>query len=141
MVLLIENIHAMLKKPYHTSNENGFFTATLGVARYPNDGKSFKNLSIAAEYAGKAAKVNGKGEYAFYNNGMNHLATYSMEYTDSESQSSYEPKFAPIVSAYTGELICYDYIPFSMFDDDVAVTTEVYYELNKSTATRKNLSI
>ncbi len=141
MVLLIENIHSMLKKPYHTSSESGFFTATLGVARYPNDGKSFKNLSIAAEYASKAAKVNGKGEYAFYNNGMNHLATYSMEYKDSESQNSYEPKFAPIVSAYTGELVCYDYIPFSMFDDDVAVTTEVYYELNKSTATRKNLSI
>lgn len=141
MVLLIENIHSMLKKPYHTSNENGFFTATLGVARYPNDGKMFKNLSIAAEYASKAAKVNGKGEYAFYNNGMNHIATYSMEYTDTESQSSYEPKFAPIVSAYTNELVCYDYIPFSMFDDDIAVTTEVYYELNKSTSTRKNLSI
>ncbi len=141
MVLLIENIHSMLRKPYHTSNESGFFTATLGVSRFPNDGKSFKNLSIAAEYASKAAKVNGKGEYAFYNNGMNHLATYSMEYTDSESHNSYEPKFAPIISAYTGELVCYDYIPFSMFDDDIAVTTEVYYELNKSTATRKNLSI
>ncbi len=141
MVLLIESIHSMLRKPYHTSNENGFFTATLGVARYPNDGKTFKNLSIASEYASKAAKVNGKGEYAFYNNGMNHLATYSMEYTDTETQNSYEPKFVPIVSAYTGELVCYDYIPFSMFDDDIAVTTEVYYELNKSTATRKNLSI
>ena len=141
MVLLIEEIHSVLKKPYHTSNENGFFTATLGVARYPNDGKSFRNLSIAAEYASKAAKVNGKGEYAFYNNGMNHLATYSMEYTDTEAKNSYEPKFAPIISAYTGELVCYDYIPFSMFDDDIAVTTEVYYELNKSASTRKNLSV
>ncbi len=144
MVVFIENLHNLLRKPYHTATENGVFTATMGISRYPNDGNNYKKLVIAAEYASKTAKVNGKSAYAFYNNGMKQLATYSMDYdatTQLESKSDYEPKFAPVVNAYTGELVCYDYIPFSMYDNGLSVTSEVYYELNRNSATRKNLSM
>ncbi len=144
MVMFIEKLHNLLRKPYHTATESGVFTATMGISRYPNDGNNYKKLVIAAEYAAKASKVNGKNAYAFYNNGMKQLASYSMEFDAAnqlERKSDYEPKFAPIVNAYTGELVCYDYIPFSMYDNTISVTSEVYYELNKNAATRKNLSM
>ncbi len=144
MVLFIEKLHNLLRKPYHTATENGVFTATMGISRYPNDGNDYKKLVMAAEYAAKTSKVNNKNAYAFYNNGMKQLASYSMDYDATnqlEKKSDYEPKFAPVINAYTGELVCYDYIPFSMFDNTISVTSEVYYELNKSSATRKNLSM
>lgn len=144
MVMFIEKLHNLLRKPYHTATENGVFTATMGISRYPNDGTDYKKLLIAAEYAAKTSKVNGKNAYAFYNNGMKQLASYSMDYDPAnqlEMKSEYEPKFAPVVNAYTGELVCYDYIPFSMYDNTISVTSEVYYELNKNSATRKNLSM
>lgn len=144
MVMFIEKLHKLLRKPYHTATESGVFTATMGISRYPNDGNDYKKLVIAAEYAAKTSKVNGKNAYAFYNNGMKQLASYSMDYdvtSQLEKKSDYEPKFAPIINAYTGELVCYDYIPFSMDSNTISVTSEVYYELNKSDATRKNLSM
>ena len=144
MVMFIEKLHNLLRKPYHTATENGVFTATMGISRYPNDGGDYKKLVMAAEYAAKTSKVNGKNAYVFYNNGMKQLASYSMDYdvtNQLEKKTDYEPKFAPVINAYTGELVCYDYIPFSMFDNTISVTSEVYYELNKTSATRKNLSM
>lgn len=144
MVMIIEKLHNTLRKPYHTATENGVFTATMGISRYPNDGDNYKKLVMAAEYAAKTSKVNGKNAYVFYNNGMKQLASYSMDYDATnqlEKKTDYEPKFAPVINAYTGDLVSYDYIPFSMFDNTISVTSEVYYELNKSSATRKNLSM
>ncbi len=145
MVMFIENLHKLLRKPYHTATENGVFTATMGISRYPNDGNNYEKLSKAAEYAASTAKVNGKSAYAFYNVGMRHLAAFADEIDKpvihTQQHNGHEPKFAPIVDVRTGELVCYDYIPFSTSNDIIAVTTEVYYELNKNAATRKNLSI
>lgn len=144
MVMFIEKLHTLLRKSYHTATESGVFTATMGIARYPNDGTDYKKLVMAAEYAAKTSKVNGKNAYAFYNTSMQQLASYSMDYDETnqlEKKSNYEPKFAPVINAYTGELVCYDYIPFSMYDNTISVTSEVYYEFNKNSATRKNLSM
>lgn len=144
MVMFIEKLRNLLRKPYHTATENGVFTVTMGISRYPNDGTDYKQLVMAAEYAAKTSKVSGKNAYAFYNNGMKQLASFSMDYDATkqlEKKSDYEPKFAPVINAYTGELVCYDYIPFSMYDNSISVTAEVYYELNKNSAARKNLSV
>ena len=144
MVMFIEKLHNLLRKPYHTATESGVFTATMGISRYPNDGTDYKKLVMAAEYAAKTSKVNGKNAYIFYNNGMKILASYSMDQDSSnqlEVKNDYEPKFAPIINAYTGAIICYDYIPFSMYDNTISITSEVYYELNKNSSTRKSLSM
>ena len=145
MVMFIENLHNLLRKPYRTATESGEFTATMGIARYPNDGKNFKKLAISAEYAAKSAKISGKSAYTFYNVGMRHLAAYSDDpsslTTQIDVKNNHEPKFVPVCDARTGDLVCYDYIPFSTSHDAIAITTEVYYELNKSNATKKNLSI
>lgn len=144
LVVFIENLHNLLKKPYTTASESGEFTASLGIARYPNDGKDFKNLSIAAEYAAKTAKINGPSSYAFFNNSMQTLTNYSSdEYAGKKrsNEEEYEPKFVPVIDARTNELVCYDYIPFSMYDDSLCLTTEAYYEMNKNSANSKNLSV
>ena len=141
MALFVENLHNLLRKPYHTATESGEFTVTLGISRYPQDGNTCRHLVAAAEYASENCKVNGKSSFAFYNNGMIHLASITDDVkTNTSAQSDYIPKFVPIVNAITNELVCYDYIPFSEVDDSIAVTTEVYYELNKDAASRKNLS-
>ena len=143
VVVLVETIHNLLRKPYHTATETGVFTATMGIARYPNDGSNYKELIVAAEYASKSAKISSKNSYAFYNNGMKHMASYSLD-NDNKSLNSndtYEPKFVPVVNAKTGELVCYDCVPFYSFEDSISVTSEVYYELNKNASTRKNLSM
>ncbi len=145
MVMLIENLHNLLKKPYHTANSNGVFTATLGIARYPNDGKNYKKLQVASEYASQAAKVNGKNSYAFYNNGMSQVVNFSAEYDEIQScaapKNNNEPKFIPCIDSQTGKLVCYDYVPFSVVEDNIPVTLEVFYDLNKDSPTRKNMGI
>ena len=143
VVMLVEKIHTLLRKPYHTATENGVFTATMGISRYPNDGSNYKELVVAAEYASKSAKISSKNSYAFYNNGMRHMASFSMENDDfvKNNNDNYEPKFVPVVNAKSGELVCYDCVPFYSFEDSISVTSEVYYELNKNASTRKNLSM
>ena len=143
VVVLVEKIHQLLRKPYHTATETGVFTATMGIARYPNDGSNYRELIVAAEYASKSAKINTKNAYAFYNNGMKHLASYSVDNEDINlnSDDNYEPKFVPVINAKTGDLVCYDCVPFYSFEDSISVTSEVYYELNKNASTRKNLSV
>ena len=143
VVVLVEKIHNLLRKPYHTATEAGMFTATMGIARYPNDGSNYRELILAAEYASKAAKINSKNSYAFYNNGMKRMATLSLEHESKplDAKDTFKTKFVPVISAKTGELVCYDCVPFYSTKDSVSVTSEVYYELNKNASTRKNLSI
>ena len=144
LVIFIENLHKLLKKPYTTATESGEFTASMGIARYPNDGKDFKSLSIASEYAAKTAKTNGPGSYAFFNNTMQTLTSFSSdEYSGRKNggDDDYQPIFVPVIDARTNELICYDYLPYAMYNNSVCYTTEAYYEMNKNSANSKNLSV
>ncbi len=146
VVIFIENLHNLLRKPYSTATESGEFTASMGIARYPNDGKDFKSLAIASEYAAKTAKINGNSSYAFFNNSMQSFTNYSTEEYGGKKRNDddgddYTPKFIPVVDAKTGDLVCYDYIPYSMYEDSVCLTTEAYYELNKDSANSKNLTV
>lgn len=144
VLVFIEMLHNLLRKPYSTGKDNGVFTASLGISRYPNDGDDFKSLAMASEYAAKTAKMNGPGSYSFFNNSMQALANYgSDEYKDKKRNKveDYEPKFIPVIDAGTGKLVCYDYIPYTMYEDSVCITTEAYYDLNKNSANSKNLSI
>lgn len=144
MVMFIEKLHNLLRKPYHTATENGVFTVTMGISRYPDAGLDYKNLVIAAEYAAKISKINGKDAYAFFNNGMKQFASYTVEngsVNNLDKKSDYEPKFAPVINAYSGELECYDYMPFTMYDNTISVASAVHYELGKNPSTSKNLSM
>ncbi len=142
--VFIENLHNLLKKPYKTATESGVFTASMGIARYPNDGKDFKSLAIASEYAAKTAKMNGDSSYAFFNSNMQNLASFSV--TDKNinidrSKDDYEPSFYPVVDAKTGSLVCYDYIPYNTFSSTNILSAEAFFEININDKNAKNLSI
>ena len=143
VAVFVESLHTLLRKPYKTATESGVFTASMGIARYPNDGKDFKSLAIASEYAAKTAKVNGDNTYAFFNSSMQGVAAKSRESvsTKSSSKEEYTPKFSPVVDALSGDLICYDYIPYYSFNSSSDLSPEVFYELYKDTKNTKNLSI
>ena len=144
ILVFIQNLNILLRKPYPTGAKSGVFTASLGISRYPNDGKDFKSLSIAAEYAAKTAKANGSGSFSFFNNSMQNLANLNPDDIDNrrvDVNADFEPKFFPVVNASTGELVTYDYIPYTMYDGSGTMTPESYYELNKNSHNAKNLSI
>ncbi len=144
MVMFIENIHNLLQKPYQTGTDSGKFTASIGIARYPNDGKDFKSLAIAAEYATKTTKSNGGNSYSFFNTSMQNLANFSLDKNNvvSYQDGDYVAKFIPVVHSQTGELLTYDYLPFTMGDSgELPISVDAYYELNKSSKSNKSLSV
>lgn len=144
VAVFIENLHNLLRKPYKTATESGVFTASLGIARYPNDGKDFKTLAIASEFAAKSAKSNGVSSYAFFNSNMQSLASYSLandSFATDKPKKDYEPRFIPITDAKTGALVCYDYMPFLSFNSSADISPEAFYEINKSDKNAKNLCI
>ncbi len=141
VAVFVENLHNLLKKPYKTASESGVFTASLGIARYPNDGKDFKGLSIASEYAAKTAKMNGVSSYAFFNSTMQNLASFNINddsFNKNRDTDDFERKFIPVVDAKTNELICYDYIPY--YSSGI-ISPETFYEISKDDKNAKNLSI
>lgn len=144
VLVFIMNLNNLLRKQYSTSERSGVFTASLGISRYPNNGNDFKSLAIAAEYAAKIAKSTGAGSFSFFNDSMQNLANLNsddIEKKRGDDKADSEPQFLPIVNARTGELVCYDYIPYTMYDDSGALNAESYYELNKNSPNTKNLSI
>ena len=143
IVMFIENLHNLLQKPYQTGTESGVFTASMGIARYPNDAKNFKNLAIASEYAAKVAKSNGGDSYAFFNPNMQNLANLSPDGEKHiyKSDKEFELKYIPVVDAKTNRLICYDFFPFSDLEGEGIVSPDSYYEINKNSPNTKTLSI
>ncbi len=138
--VFIENLHKLLQKPYKTANESGVFTASMGISRYPNDGKDFKALAIAAEYAAKTAKSSGGNSYSFFNASMQNLANFQGDDLNYQSKSD-NPFFVPVVDAKSGELICYDYVSFSCFDSEAQMSTEAFYAISQKNKKAKSLDM
>ncbi len=143
LIILIDNLHKTLKKTYHTPTEMGIFTVTLGIAKYPQDGKSFKELFNNAEFACKAAKLNKRSTYAFFNPSMKDFSQLSSEIKEISNsfKSDGSPKFFPVVSKKTGDLVCYDYNPFAGSLSKIAFSSDLYHAINKSEANVKNFSL
>lgn len=143
LLMLIDNLHKTLRKTYHTPKEMGVFTVTLGVAKFPQDGKNFKELFNNSEFACKAAKLNKRSTYAFFNPSMKDFSQISSEISELEKSlnSDKSQNFFPVVSKKTGELICYDYNPFAGSLSKIAFSSDLYHAINNSEANVKNFSI
>ena len=143
LIIFIDSLRKNLRRTYHTANEIGVFTVTMGVSKFPQDGKNFKELYNNAEFASKAAKLNKRSTYAFYNPAMKDFSQISSELTEIESNlnSGRIQSFFPVVSKKTGELVCYDYNPFAGSLSKIAFTSDLYHAVNKTEANVKNFSI
>ncbi len=140
LVLFIEKLHQDLRKPFKTPYESGVFTATMGISRYSVDGKDCKHLLMTAEYAATTAKINGNGAYAFYNAGMKSALALSDMSSHTAESAAVEPRFVPVTDSATKEIVCYDFVPFTVYDNAVNVNPEVFYDLNKNDKAKKNKS-
>ncbi len=140
LVLFIEKLHQDLRKPFKTPYESGIFTATMGISRYSVDGKDCKHLLMTAEYAATSAKLNGNGAYAFYNAGMKNALALSEKSERTAENSAIEPRFVPVTDSVSKEIVYYDFVPFTVYDNAVNVNPEVFYDLNKNDKSNKNKS-
>lgn len=143
LIVLIDTLHKTLRKTYHTPTEMGIFTVTLGIAKFPQDGSNFKELFNNAEFACKAAKLNKRSTYAFFNPSMKDFSQISSEIKELETSfnSDGTQKFFPVISKKTGELVCYDYNPFAGSLSKIAFSSDLYHAINNSDANVKNFSL
>lgn len=63
---VLKKLQAVLYEPFDISNKKIQVTASLGVARYPLDGKSSRRLEKRADIALYKAKDAGKNQYKYY---------------------------------------------------------------------------
>lgn len=143
LIVFIDNLHKNLRRTYHTTKEIGVFTVTMGVSKFPQDGKNFKELYNNAEFASKAAKLNKRSTYAFFNPAMKDFSQIASDITEIEnlSNSSKVENFFPVIDKKTGELVCYDFNPFAGSLSKIAFTSDLYHAVNRTDANVKNFSL
>lgn len=143
LIVFIDTIHKNLRRTYHTTKEIGVFTVTMGVSKFPQDGKNFKELYNNSEFASKAAKLNKRSTYAFFNPVMKDFSQIASDITDVENlgNSNKTESFFPVIDKKTGELVCYDFNPFAGSLSKIAFTSDLYRAVNKIDANVKNFSL
>jgi diguanylate cyclase (GGDEF)-like protein len=143
LIVFIDTLHKNLRRTYHTTKEIGVFTVTMGVSKFPQDGKNFKELYNNAEFASKAAKLNKRSTYAFFNPAMKDFSQIAADISNIESlpTSNKAQNFFPVVDKKTGELVCYDFNPFAGALSKIAFTSDLYHAVNKTEANVKNFSL
>ena len=65
-----EKIRYVIEQPYHIEQHDLNVTASIGVAIYPDDGKTFTVLSQCADIAMYRAKQEGRNTYRFFTSEM-----------------------------------------------------------------------
>lgn len=63
----ISHLNDILRKVWHYDSHDFFITTSIGVAIYPDHGKTFDELLINADLARNSAKEMGKDRYVYYN--------------------------------------------------------------------------
>lgn len=118
---LIEDIFRCLHKSYEYQGEAlPPISASMGIASYPKDGKSFDELFRHASKAVEIVKLNGKNMYLFYNKSMSEsweLKKYDdeLEVKNDKTSSLMEAKeyFIPVLDSTSGRVLSYDMIELS----------------------------
>lgn len=143
LIVFIDRLHKDLRRTYHTTKEIGVFTVTMGVSKFPQDGKSFKELYNNAEFASKAAKLNKRSTYAFFNPAMKDFSQIAADISEMEILPTLNKveNFFPVVDKKTGELVCYDFNPFAGSLSKIAFTSDLYRAVNKTESNVKNFSL
>lgn len=103
------NLLCALNKP---TNIDGLFTqvqTSIGIALFPDDGKTRKDLLVAADLALYEAKNTGKGTYKFFQPKMiikyNQTKTLEQEIDRAIEERQFQPVFQPQINATSGAII------------------------------------
>jgi diguanylate cyclase (GGDEF)-like protein len=70
LILYLDSLRTALKEPILTGRKEFYITASFGVTKYPQDGKSTDELFKNADIALYKVKNNGKNDYRFFSKEM-----------------------------------------------------------------------
>lgn len=91
------------------SNATALIQSSIGIAKYPMDGKDAEQLLAAADLALYAAKRSGKGTFRFFNEEMqkelNAAKALEKDIDVAITLGQFKPVFQPQVDALTGRII------------------------------------
>jgi diguanylate cyclase (GGDEF)-like protein len=90
------------EKPFHIDNNELTITTSIGIALYPNDGSDFETLSKNADTAMYRAKHDGRNNFCFFTEDMQHQTTRNLELGNAlrhalernELHLHYQPQFS-----------------------------------------------
>jgi len=98
-----------LNKPANIDGLYSLVQTSIGIASFPEDGKTCEDLLIAADLALYEAKNSGKGTYKFFKENMvvkyNQSKTLEQEIDRAIEERQFQPVFQPQINATSGAII------------------------------------
>ncbi len=109
LTAIADKILASVCKPFILSGHEVSATASIGIALYPRDGKTFDDLLKNADSAMYHAKAMGRGNYQFYSRELNAAAVERLDMENSLRHSlengELELHYHPLVDIETGAIV------------------------------------
>ncbi len=103
-----EKILKAVRQPFNIKNHELYLSMSLGIAIYPNAGKTGETLLHSADIAMYHVKANGKDGYCFYSDTMNHDSNILLVEQDLPSaleQEQFQVFFQPKVNPSTHMIV------------------------------------
>ncbi len=109
MIIEVENILDMFKRPIYVKNKEIFTTASMGISTYPRNSGNANSLLKFASIALNRAKESQKGKYKFYDEELNTISKKRMnmvyELRHAMSNNELELYYQPQINFKTKNII------------------------------------
>lgn len=105
---IAENIIKTISKPYFISAREIFINTSIGIALYPDDGESNKELLAHADAALYHAKESGRGSYKYFEESMNRELMRRIEMETAMrhalERNEFELYYQPQIDSFSGKV-------------------------------------
>jgi diguanylate cyclase (GGDEF)-like protein len=105
--VILERIVVAVREPFECDGHDVVVTASVGIALYPLDATTPKDLMRAADAAMYAAKRQGGDDFGYFDESMNEASgerrAKRLEITEAIARHEFELHYQPIVDAESGE--------------------------------------
>lgn len=106
--LVATNLTTALARPFEIDGQKVYAGASVGIALFPDDGRSAEELLKRADTAMYRAKERGRGRYAFFRQSMglevNARATLYRELRQALERQEFVLHYQPVIDVMTGEI-------------------------------------
>jgi diguanylate cyclase (GGDEF)-like protein len=106
--LVATNLTTALARPFEIDGQKVYAGASVGIALFPDDGRSAEDLLKRADTAMYRAKERGRGRYAFFRQSMglevNARATLYRELRQALERQEFVLHYQPVTDVMTGEI-------------------------------------
>ncbi|AOZ93077.1 ABC transporter substrate binding protein [Paenibacillus crassostreae] len=107
VITFTEILIQSIKEPFVLSESQVHISASIGIAKYPEDGLNIEDLLMNADVAMYKAKSNHLGEYVFYNQKMqdsfNERMVIESHLRDAITNQEFSLQYQPQVNLHNGE--------------------------------------